>query len=149
MKKFTLLLLLILFFSASMFAQTKRIAHRSHSGNALHYALIEMDNLGLSPDMARKMSRRYDSTQKVKLKQDSINSRHQMDSLKRLKKSDVKNKGQKKKPLKINKKPTKLKQKTEPLPPNKKNKGSSKSQLLLLFFIAIPIGTIAIFSRKL
>lgn len=144
MKKLTLLISLILLFSASIFAQTKRIAHRSHSGTSIHHSLLESDNLGLPPEMER----RFDSINALNIKrQDSIKKANRLDSIKRTEKAKKSNKKKKTtvKPQPIKEK----KQKTKPLPPNEESrKTPPKSNFLLLFLIAVPAGVIAFFSKK-
>jgi hypothetical protein len=50
MKKFTLPALLITLACTAVQAQTKRIAHRSHSGANIHFSLSGSDNFGNPPE---------------------------------------------------------------------------------------------------
>lgn len=152
MKKYLSLLLLSILIVLTVNAQTKRIAHRSHNGIAANYALLEDDNLGLSPGMERAMNRRYDSIQALKfISKDSTLRKRYEDSIanaKKIKKEKV-NQG-KKEDKKATPKPEKKKQKTKPLPPNDESRNSDvpKSKFLLFFLIAVPTGAIALFTRK-
>jgi hypothetical protein len=156
MKKIILLLLCITFLSLATNAQTKRIAHRSHSGIATNYALFEDDNLGLSPQMERAMARRYDSIQALKfILKDSALRKQYEDSIanaKKIKNAKKKEKvnQSKKEEKKTTPKREKKKQNTKPLPPNDESRHNNapKSRFLLLFLIAVPTGAIAFFTRK-
>ena len=149
--KHIILTFLISFCVLSINAQTKRIAHRSHNGTSINYSLLEDDNLGLSPEMELRMSRRYDSIQQAKfLIKDSIAKAKYSDSLKQLKKTKSKKPHKKEEKKKENTVPKKKQQKTQPLPPNNESKseGSPKSNYLLFFLVAVPVSTIAYFSRN-
>ncbi len=100
MKKNILLLLCIAFFCLATNAQTKRIAHRSHSGNAINYSIIEDNhNLGnIDPEDYFQIPKELDSFYKT---QDSLRKRdsilwvrrlHRQDSLMKLHNSKQKNK---------------------------------------------------------
>jgi len=79
--RLVLLPVLAMFVTAS-FAQTKRIAHHSHSGSDAEFATGGSDNFGLSPQMERQM----DSARKEKQRlDDSIRVSHYRDSLKKAK----------------------------------------------------------------
>ena len=137
MKRFTLLIALVIIFCFSTFAQTKRIAHRSHSGNHSNYSMFETsDNLGnIDPEYLYRKTAELDSFFKVQDSlriKDSIYRVKRTDSLKRLyaPKNDKPKphkdsllKKQKEEPIKIEVKPT-PKQQSVPLP--------------LLLLIAIP-----------
>jgi hypothetical protein len=83
MRKFALLIILLLIFSLCTFAQTKRIAHRSHSGNKSNYPIFQHDdNLGdagamIEPEPPVIRPKNVDSTKIL----DSLNK---IDSLKKL-----------------------------------------------------------------
>lgn len=152
MKKHIVLTLLITFCVLSINAQTKRIAHRSHNGIAENHVAFEDDNLGLAPEMERRMSRRYDSIQSAKfLLNDSAAWARYEDSLKQLKKIKAKKSPKKIEKKKKELKPKKKQQKTQPSPPNdeSKNKNKPKSDYLLLFLVAIPVSAIAYVTRKI
>jgi hypothetical protein len=63
MKKFTLPALLITLACTSAQAQTKRIAHRSHSGTNAHFSLWGSDNFGNPPANYKLPNATIDSTQ--------------------------------------------------------------------------------------
>lgn len=80
MKKIVLIALFAAF-TLSAVAQTKRIAYRSHSGSNTAFALLEDDNLGLSPAMEERWMRekytrdsllQVDSGVNTQLKKDSV-----------------------------------------------------------------------------
>lgn len=82
MKKIVLIALCTAFALSAM-AQTKRIAYRSHSGSNAMFALLEDDNLGLSPEIERMWERekfmkdsllKVDSAANNQLKKDSVKS---------------------------------------------------------------------------
>lgn len=84
MKRFTLLIGLVLVFGFSTFAQTKRIAHRSHSANLSNYVAFEIsDNLGAIEirDLYIDTTLRSNLTY---LPIDSINAIRIIDSLKKV-----------------------------------------------------------------
>ena len=54
MKKLTLLLAAAIAFGSSAFAQTKKIAHRSHSGKNSSFTVSEEGNFGLPSDYKSK-----------------------------------------------------------------------------------------------
>lgn len=151
MKKHIVLTLLISFCALSINAQTKRIAHRSHNGTSTNYFELEDDNLGLSPEMERRMSRRYDSIQLYKrLSKDSVALDRYEDSLKQLKRNKVKKSPKKTEKKKVTPKKPNKRQKTQPLPPNdeSRNENKPKSNYFLLFLVAVPVSAVAFFSRK-
>lgn len=87
MKKSIVFTLLILFCALGTNAQTKRIAHRSHSGKHNNYPIFQSDdNLGdagamIEPELPVIRPKTIDS---VNIK-DSLNKARQLDSLKKLK----------------------------------------------------------------
>ncbi len=86
MRKLTLLIALLLIFGFCTFAQTKRIAHRSHSANLNNYAIFQTnDNLGdagamIKPEPPLITHKNIDSTRIL----DSLNKARKIDSLKKL-----------------------------------------------------------------
>lgn len=89
MKRFTLLIGLVLVFGFSTYAQTKRIAHRSHSGNHSNYVTLEKtDNLGGPPISYELMNKLYLVDSFTYLRIDSINAIRILDSLKKVQMMD-------------------------------------------------------------
>jgi hypothetical protein len=79
----------LLLISSASFSQTKRIAHRSHSGSDATFSWEQSpDNFGETPEMKR----RSDSLQKQRLIADSVRRKVVSDSLERIKKTKVKKK---------------------------------------------------------
>ena len=88
MRPIVVLAVLLLLSSAS-FSQTKRIAHRSHSGSDATFSWEQSpDNFGETPEMKR----RADSLQKQRLIADSLRRKVISDSLERMKKPQGKKK---------------------------------------------------------
>ena len=80
----------LLLISSASFSQTKRIAHRSHSGSDATFSWEQSpDNFGETPEMKR----RADSLQKQRLIADSLRRKVISDSLNRVKKKEKKKKG--------------------------------------------------------
>ncbi len=80
----------LLLISFASFSQTKRIAHRSHSGSDATFSWEQSpDNFGETPEMKR----RADSLQKQRLIADSLRRKVISDSLNRVKKKEKKKKG--------------------------------------------------------
>jgi hypothetical protein len=77
MKK-TAFLLIILVFSFNSYAQTERIAHRSHSGKDNTFTVTGYNNWGETPGMRAERLKR-DSIMKAKA--DSIANKKRKDSL--------------------------------------------------------------------
>lgn len=146
MKKLIPLITLFLVLGSSTYAQTKRIAHRSHSANLNNYAALEdMDNLGaidiedLYFDTAQRDSfiRAQDSVQLFYKKyRDSIKKLNKVKEAK-FKKTIVKDSAKKNSAIKIQekKKQTPHKKQSFPLP--------------LLLLIAIPTILIALATKHL
>lgn len=138
MKRFTLLIALVIIFCFSTFAQTKRIAHRSHSGNHSNYSILQTnDNLGdasalIEPEIPVI---RYITTDSVKIK-DSLKRARKIDSLKKLKDSLAQ--------TKLNKDTLKIKETNNE--ENHKEDGFSLPLMLLLIILTAAI--IAIFTKK-
>lgn len=67
MKKSLITFAVILFISVSSFAQTKLIAHRSHSGSNATFSAAGLDNFGLPPGKVEKDSskNKVDSVKKI------------------------------------------------------------------------------------
>ncbi len=82
--KFLIMFALILAFSATGFSQTKKIAHRSHSGSDATFSIQTPGNFGETPEMeAARKKREAD-----KLKADSIAKRAIADSMSKIKMLD-------------------------------------------------------------
>lgn len=81
--KMLLLLLLVAGTSATTFAQTKKIAHRSHSGKAATFTIDGRDNFGLGEEQKKQMEMAR------KAKSDSIRMKQKADSLSRQPKKDT------------------------------------------------------------
>jgi len=81
--KMLLLLLLVAGTAATTFAQTKKIAHRSHSGKASTFTIDGADNFGLTPEMKRKEMERKAKADSVRMKQkaDSLSKQPKKDTL--------------------------------------------------------------------
>ncbi len=71
------LLIVLAAVSSVGFAQTKRIAHRSHSGANRTFSLNGIDNFGTTPEMIKKQ-------QEAKAKADSIAKKAVTDSIARI-----------------------------------------------------------------
>jgi hypothetical protein len=71
---------------SSLFAQTKKIAHRSHSGSNKTFTTKGESNFGATPEMIR----RSDSLRRERLQKDSINKVRIADSLKKANKKQKK-----------------------------------------------------------
>ncbi len=85
MKKIFMLVLMVC--SASiLFAQTKKIAHRSHSGSDRTFTIKGESNFGATPEMIR----RSDSLRRERVKRDSIEKMRIADSLKKAAKKQKK-----------------------------------------------------------
>jgi hypothetical protein len=105
MKK-TAILAIILAFSFGSYAQTEKIAHRSHSGSDNTFRVRGNGNFGITPGMQKQIDTRNAA---LKAAADSIARRAKMDSLGYKPKSDslktpVINLTHKKKPLRKYKK---------------------------------------------
>jgi hypothetical protein len=86
MQKKLLLFLAMILCSAAAFSQTKKIAHRSHSGTAMTFRIDGPDNFGTTPAMieeARKKKAEKDRTDSLamKAKADSLAMKVKTDSL--------------------------------------------------------------------
>ncbi len=82
MKTLTALTLALSMVITTGFAQTKRIAHHSHSGSDTEFTTSASDNFGISPQMERQM----DSTRKERKRvDDSVRVAHYRDSLNKAK----------------------------------------------------------------
>ena len=138
MKKHIILTFLISFCVHNINAQTKRIAHRSHSGNHSNYSIFQTnDNLGdasalIEPEIPVI---RYITTDSVKIK-DSLKRARKIDSLKKLKDSLAQ--------TKLNKDTLKIKETNNE--ENHKEDGFSLPLMLLLIILTAAI--IAIFTKK-
>ena len=80
--KIFLLFIAMAVFSATGFSQTKKIAHRSHSGKAASFTICGADNFGETPEMVEAAKKKKEAE---KLKADSLAKRAVADSLARIK----------------------------------------------------------------
>lgn len=65
MKKLVFFLFAMIFISLPGFSQTKKIAHKSHSGSTGSFSLSGMDNFGIIHKQPRSREKK-DSTKKIK-----------------------------------------------------------------------------------
>ena len=77
MKK-TAILAIILASSIGSYAQTEKIAHRSHSGSDKTFKVRRNGNFGITPEMKKTIDTRNAA---LKAAADSIARKHKMDSL--------------------------------------------------------------------
>jgi len=80
------MLTLILLSTSILFAQTKKIAHRSHSGSDRTFTIKGESNFGATPEMIR----RSDSLRRERARRDSIEKVRISDSLKKATKKQKK-----------------------------------------------------------
>lgn len=95
--KLILTICLLAGFSATGFSQTKRIAHRSHSGNNGSFSIAGVHNFGLTPEMEEERKRK-EKLQKAKA--DSLMTKAVADSIAKMNpppKDKIKSKSKKKK----------------------------------------------------
>ena len=88
MKKIFLVTVAMALFSVAGFSQTKKIAHRSHSGKDNTFSIFGPDNFGETPEMIAAAKKREEE----KRRQDSIAQRAAADSIAQLNKHPKKNK---------------------------------------------------------
>jgi len=79
--KIIALLIAMVIFSATGFSQTKKIAHRSHSGKAASFSINGADNFGDTPEMVEAAKKKKEAE---KLKADSLAKKAVADSLARI-----------------------------------------------------------------
>lgn len=75
----SIFVIMLMVCTTALFAQTKKIEHRSHSGSNKTFTIKGDSNFGLSPTEKRRM----DSLRRVDMQRDSIAKAKKADSLKR------------------------------------------------------------------
>ena len=79
--KIILLLVILLAFATTGSAQTKKIAHRSHSGKESSFTIFSADNFGETPEMMEAARKKKEAE---KMKADSIARQAAADSMAKL-----------------------------------------------------------------